>query len=52
MRIHRKVITAYDLRQQEYKITMESRADTKVMQRKQSGGYRRPGSRNPRKARG
>lgn len=53
MKYARKLIKAYDLRQLEYERTMkDTRVDPKVDQRIRSNGYKRPGSRQLKKARG
>jgi predicted DNA-binding WGR domain protein len=46
MRVGQKVLKAYDKRQREYDTML------RMVDSKHKAGYRRPGSRNPRKARG
>lgn len=51
-KVNKKMTANYDKRQNEHELMMKRRdGDPKVLQRMSSGGYRRPGSRNPRKAR-
>lgn len=53
MKVRAKVNTAYNRRQNEHDAMMKRKeGDHKVVQRMETGGYKRPGSRNPRKVRG
>lgn len=49
MKVSQKVQRKLEARLKSHTELMRRQADSKVMQRKQSGGYRAPGSRNPRK---
>lgn len=53
MRPGKKILRAYDRRQTEYTTMIQRReGDQKARDRMSAGGYKRPGSRNPKRVRG
>lgn len=52
MKPGKKIMRAFDRRQTEYTMMMDRKeGDHKARERMMTGGYKRPGSRNPKKAR-